>query len=156
MHRAIVGIGMLLLLLVAAPALSVQYDQSVTGSQPEANATEQFTASPGTEYQAQNSGEYLVHNESVTLEANGTAYSSPDDYRWFTENATVRITEDTSIPDGQTANITYQYHEPAQEQQYLAQLTSTATRGGGFWGLVAGMGIMVGFIVVLIRAAGGA
>jgi hypothetical protein len=147
---------MLLILLVAAPALSIQYDSSVAGSQPENTVTEQFTASAGTTYQVTNDGEYLVHNDSATVAYNGTTYSSPDDYRWYPENATLIVSDSTSIPDGVDANVTYQYHEPAQEQQYLAQLTATATRGGGFWGLVAGIGIMIGFIVVLIRAAGGA
>jgi hypothetical protein len=155
MHRAIVGIGLLLVLVIGMPTLALAYQDSVSGSQPGAEPTEQFTAQPDTTYTVANTGEYLVHNDSVTVSYNGTTYQgNGDDYRWTPGDATLYVTSDSDIPSGVEANLTYQYYEPSQEQRYLAQLSSTTTQTGEFWGIVAGAGILLAFVVVLVRLGG--
>lgn len=148
MNRAVVGIGMLVILFVGAPALSAGYSDSVSGSQPGNSQTEQATVSPGDEVQLGADPEVAL-SQTVNVSANGTTYAAGEDYRYSPRTATVSVTSDTSIPNGDTVNITYQTYQPSQAQTLVAQLSRAGLGTGEVWGIFAGVGILVAFVGLL-------
>lgn len=91
------------------------------------------------------------YNESVTIRQNGSTLVAGDDYTWNRWDGVVSWPDGTSATDGESASITYEYEEPNEQTDGLAQVLF-AIRGVLPWLLV--LVICVGVVTAVQESWG--
>lgn len=113
----LVGFGM---------AAESAHRDAVRGSQ-DVTVVEQepFQPTAGQVRQLNNSDDDLVFNESdsVTVDQNGTVIESQGNWTWYESNGTLKINQSTAMNTSESANVSYGYYEPSNEQQLTKELS---------------------------------
>lgn len=153
MHRVVAVIGALLLGLLAIGGIAAQYETAVTDTQPAQSVTnESFTVDVGTTHVLTESRRDVVYNESVTVYQNDSEVS-PGEYNWQPGNGTLFVPSGSTMTDGQSATITYQYTEPTGEQRIARDVGLLPAQLGEGLGILTGAALLVGAFALLRRQA---
>jgi hypothetical protein len=153
MHRVVAVIGALVIGLLAIGAIGAQYETAVTGTQPAQQVTnETFTVDVGTTHAFNESRRDVVYNDSVTVYQNSTEIDASE-YRWQPGNGTLFVPSSSSMTDGESAKITYQYTEPTGEQRIARDVGLLPAQLGEGLGILAAAALLVGGFALLRRTA---
>lgn len=128
-----------------------QYQQSVTGAyEPTTITNESFTVNEGDRTVLNESNRDVVYNETVQVYQNGTEFESDGNYTWTAANGTIFVPNGSGLTNNSTANVTYQFTVP-DEQQQLARDVGMIPGIALSEGLLLGLGgaLLIGAIAVL-------
>lgn len=82
-------------------------------------------------------------NDSVTVYNNSSVVEPAGNYSWFKSNGTLRTTDDTEALNDTSANVTYGYYLPSQEQALARDVTLFAPKRGDLWGIALGAAVLL-------------
>ncbi|RLM53185.1 hypothetical protein DVK02_14950 [Halobellus sp. Atlit-31R] len=128
--------AVLLLLVVAAPAVNVAYN---TAGSPAPVVNESVTvayddrvavAADGTRY-----------SESITVRADGDRLDRGTDYRWTATNGTIELLNTSATTSGQSAQVTYDVYERGAATEAFATIFNFVGRAGFLVLLLIGAGL---------------
>lgn len=120
MARVVAIVGVLVFAFVAVGAVATQYESTVEESQNTTIiANETFTVQTGAINTFVESNRDVVYNDTVTVRQNGTEIEESGNFTWLAHNGTMRVppNNETQLAGGQSANITYRFTEPSNEQR---------------------------------------
>lgn len=149
-------VAIAVILMAGVGAVQSAYRSSVSESQPETTVTnETFTVSEGSVTTLSESNRDVVYNDTVTLRQNGTVFDQSGNYSWLEANGTIQVQAGSGLTDGASANITYGYHVPENEQRLTRDLALVPLEVlGGDIVFLVGLFVFMAAFVVLIKAGG--
>lgn len=144
-------LGLIVLLILAAGA-TAGYSAVLEDSEIEYNITnESWTPDAGNITTLNNSNLEAADYESTVTVRNQTdaLMTEPSDYTWFENNGTILTNTTGSLAGDTTANISYNYTQPPENQVRLASAYSN-------YAAFLGWAVLLVPVLLLIKFIGGA
>ncbi|MUV59784.1 hypothetical protein [Halobacterium sp. CBA1126] len=160
MEQRIVGLVFVAILLMAGIGIAQSgFQTAVTEGQPGSTVHEQWTVNTGEPVSLSESNRDNVVYQAATdvsVTADNQTVAQSGNWTWNRHNGTIVALAGGTLSDGETANITYGYAEPSNEQS-LAKETMMFVPGtlGDVLILVLGIALLLGAFVVMARSGGG-
>jgi len=97
----------------------------------------------------ESNNDQYYYDENVSVYTDGSLLDAGTDYKWFTDNGTVKTLAGGSLDGKASANITYGYQQTTQTQRDLTALTGQVPRLMGF---ALPIGVLM-FLLFLVRGS---
>lgn len=158
-RRVFVVAAVGILLFTGLAAVNAAYTDSVgaTGDGNEV-VNESFTVNQGNRtYLAESNQTEVVYNDTVSVyNENDTLVESNGNYSWATENGSLVVeTGASALPDNTSANITYGWNAPTDEQKLARDVGTIPMQLGEQLLTMLGAVLVIAVLFLLANQAGG-
>lgn len=157
-ERLVVLVAVAILLMAGVGAVQSGYRSSVSESQPEQTVTnETFTVTEGATItlNESNRDDVYVQQSDVTVRQSGTVYEPSGNWSWERGNGTLFVPSGSGLTDGSSANVTYGYHAPTDEQRLTRDIALVPVNAlGGDLVFLLGLFVFMAAFVILMRVGG--
>jgi len=128
-------VTVVLLLILAVPALTTAHTYAGTPLNYEDTATVDYTTDYGVSQNATVEG----YSENVTIVVDGTTLEDGTDYTWNSTAGTIDWQNTTATTDGDSASIEYRAYQRTQETATSWMLLAPLMSLFGLFGFIAGV-----------------
>lgn len=120
MARLVAILGVAIFLFIGLYGVAGHYETTVTETNDQIEVVnETFDVEYNTTVELEESNRDVVYNETVEVYQDGSEIESKDgdNWQWIAGNGTLYIPDGSALNDSMTADITYRYTEPTNEQK---------------------------------------
>lgn len=157
MLKRVLALGFVAILFMGVVAgVNVGFEDTVrTSANAQVVENESWTVNEGTVTTLDESNRDVVYSDEVTVRQSGTVYEANGNYSWIQSNGTIRASTGSDLTDGSSAEVTYDYSVPSEQQRLQRDiLMFVPGTVGETLIIVLGASLLLGAVALMAGAGG--